>query len=263
MKIKHLFLFLLISVFSCEMTENPDVRLSLEEELKKVMALPLSLPEGKVHRVEFYIGDSESIHSTREILYPTKGNIALSFFKNYKQDTVEIGLNYFNGKVLETSHLFNFEQGKAVWQSTREYQYLWENRIDKIFHTSAAKERSLLAQYHYNSQNLLTQIEYPFINGAELQVYEYDTSGRISKEWNTAKGQEEFKIDYLVYRYNEGLLVAKETGRMGSVSDDRQDAFQYFHDAKGRVISQKEFDPYFGFQQKGRSELFYIGSNNK
>lgn len=260
MKIKEVFFFAIIGLAGCEITESQDtLPVTLEEKLEEVMVMPMDIPSGKLSRVVVYGGDSEKVYGTREIYYPAIGNISLHVIRDQNQDTVGIGLNYFRGEVLETSHFFNYENGKPVWWSTKEHEYLSGNRIDKIFHTSAVKERSLLAQYVYNSQNLLTQIEYPFVNGVELQVYEYDSLGRISREWKSATGQEEYKIDYLVYRYSEGLLVAKESGIRGIIGEDRQDAFQYFYDEQGRVIMQKEFDPYFGFQQKGRSEFFYHG----
>jgi hypothetical protein len=264
MKTKGILFFALLGLYSCEVTDSQDsLPLTLEEKLKEVMNMPRDFPSGKLSSVVVYGGDSEQVHATREIYYPAIGNISVHVIRDRNQDTVGIGLNYFRAELLETSHFFNYENGKPVWWSTKEYQYLSGNLVDKIFSTSATKERSLLAQYRYNSQNLLTQIEYPNENVAELAVYEYDSLGRISREWKTALGQEESKIDYLVYQYSEGLLVAKESGIRGIISEDRQDAFQYFHDAQGRVIMQKEFDPYFGFQQKSRSEFFYhtSGSN--
>ncbi len=110
---------------------------------------------------------------------------------------------------------------------------------------------------------MLAQIEYPNETGAALEVYEYDPLGRISKEWKSALGQEEFKIDYLIYRYKDDLLEAKESGERGSLLGDRVDAFQYFYDAQGRILIQKEFDQYFGFQQKSWSEYFYHPSAGK
>lgn len=264
MKTKGILFFALLGLYSCEVTDSQNsLPLSLEEKLKEVMNMPRDFPPGKLSNVVVYGGDSEQVHDTREIYYPAIGNVSVHVIRDRNQDTVGIGLNYFRDELLETSHSFNFENGKPIWWSTKEYQYLSGNRVDKIFSTSANKERSLLAQYVYNSQNLLTQIEYPFVNGVELHVYEYDSLGRISVEWKSAKGQEKNKIDYLIYRYSEGLLAAKESGIRGIIGEDRQDAFQYFHDAQGRVIMQKEFDPYFGFQQKSRSEFFYHTSGSK
>jgi hypothetical protein len=267
MKTKVILFFAIFGFVGCEVIESENsLPISLEEELSQVLALPTNQPEGKLSRVIVYGGNSEQVDISREIRYPALGNITLEILKDKNQDTVGIGLNYFSGTNLETSHFFNYENGKPVWWSTKEYEYLSGNRIDKIFHTSAVKERSLLAQYRYNSQNLLSQIEYPFVNGVELMVYEYDSLGRISREWKSGAGQEDFKMDYLVYRYNtKSLLEAKESGIRGIISENRQDAFQYFYNEKGRIIKQKEFDPYFGFQQKSWAEFFYfnqIGDQN-
>lgn len=264
MRIKAIFFFLLLVLGSCEITEDQEFfPPTMEDKLKEVMSSSLILPEGKLKKVVVYGGSSTIVHSSREIFYPAIGNVSFNVIFYFTGDTVGIGLNYFREELIETSHFFNYENGKPVWWSTREYQYLSDNRLDKIFHSSSNKERSLLAQYVYDSQNQLAQIEYPNENGAALEVFEYDEFGRISREWKSATGQEEFKIDYLVYRYNQGLLVAKESGIRGTISEDRQDAHQFYYDDLERVISQKEFDPYFGFQQKSNAEFFYYSSAGK
>ncbi|NHE59237.1 hypothetical protein [Cyclobacterium plantarum] len=48
-----------------------------------------------------------------------------------------------------------------------------------------------------------------------------------------------------------------ETGKSAIDSEERRDAFQYFYDSAGKMIRQKEFDPYFGFQQITTTEYFY------
>lgn len=260
MRIKNLFFFAILGLVSCEIAESPDsLPPTLEDKLAEVMKMPMGIPSGKLSRVVMYGGDSEKIYGIRDIYYPAIGNISIHVSRNQDQDTVGISLNYLKGEQVEISHFFPFQEGKAVWHSTRENLLNSENLIDKIFFTTSTKERSFFAQYHYNSQKQLTHIEYPNETGAALEVFEYDESGRISREWKSSKGQEEYKIDYLVFRYSEGLLVAKESGILGSIGEDRQDAFQYYYDEQGRKIMQKEFDPYFGFQQKSRSEFFYNG----
>jgi hypothetical protein len=178
-------------------------------------------------------------------------------------ETVAVGLNYFKAEdMVEISILFPYNNGPPVWYVTREYAYNTENLLETIYVTSEPIGRRLLAQYRYNSQKLLTQIEYPFDGGAELKVFSYDDQGRISSEWRSAQGQEESKAEYLVYRYSdEGWLEAKESGIRGILSGERQDAFQYFYDGQGKLVLQKEFDPYFGFQQKTSSEFFYHERN--
>jgi hypothetical protein len=245
--------------YSCEIADNQDLLLpTLEEKLKEVMNMPRDFSPGNLKSIVVYGGDSEKIQNTREIYYPFVGNISFHVLRNQDQDTVSVSLNYFEGEILKISHLFNYEIGKFVWWSTREYEYISENRIDNIFQTTENMEKRLLAQYVYNSENLLSQIVY----GTELAVFEYDSVGRISREWKTSLDQKDSKIDYLVYRYVNGLLVGKESGIRGIISEDRKDAFQYFHDAQERIIMQKEFDPYFGFQQKSWSEFFYHTSRS-
>ncbi|UZD22117.1 hypothetical protein PBT90_01440 [Algoriphagus halophytocola] len=258
MKTKAILFFAIFGLVGCEVIERENsLPITLEEELNQVLVMPMNQPKGTLNKTIVYIGDSDQVDISREMLYPEIGNITLIILRDKNQDTVGIGLNYFSGDNLETSHFFNYENGKPIWQSTKEYEYLSGNRIDKIFHSSINMERSLQAQYRYNSQNLLSQIEYPFENGVELMIYEYDSLGNIIREWKSAAGQEEFKIDYLVYRYHDSLLVAKESGVRGTISESRQDAFQYFYDENGRIVENKAFDPYFGFQQISRTEYFY------
>lgn len=258
MKTKGIFFFLTIGLLSCEVIDTQNVlSSSMEDELKEVLAMPREFPLGKLKQVKVFAGDSENIFETRETYYPATSDIVINVLRNHNQDTVALSLNYFNGGRLETSHLFQYNQGKALWQSTREFQSNSENLIDKIFTTTSNSERRLFAQYYYNAENQLTHIEYPNEKGGELVVFEYDDLGKISKEWKSAIGQEDFKIDYLTYRYSNDLLVAKESGIRGSISEERQDVFQYFYDEQGRVVMQKEFDPYFGFQQKARSNFYY------
>jgi hypothetical protein len=259
MKNLPLICLLLIFFQSCSITENADLSsLTLEEELRQIMSQPLDFPSGKLSQVVVYGGNSESVFSTREIYYPNSGNITYHVVRDQKQDTVAIGLNYFSvDDRVETSVNFTYINNKPIWQSTREFNYNSEKLLEKIFITTSTESRRLLSNHQYDTQNKLIQIEYPFANGVEMEVFEYDDQGRIYSSWKTVKGQEEARMDYMVYRYTNGFLEAKESNGLGQNSTEWKDAFQYFYDTKGRLILQNEFDPYFGFQQKGRSEFFY------
>jgi hypothetical protein len=54
-----------------------------------------------------------------------------------------------------------------------------------------------------------------------------------------------------------------ESGIRGTITEDRQDAYQFFYDENRLLTKQKEFDPYFGFQEKSWSEYFYHPSAEK
>ncbi len=269
MRIKKLIYIVAIALASCNITEDQSTPVpvpastDLVDELRKVMSMPLGSPSDKLKKVITYGGNSDIVHVTREIHYPSVGSITYHVIRDQNQDTVAVGLNYFKAEdMVETSILFPFHNGPPIWQSTREYAYNTENLLETIYLTSDPIGRRLLAQYRYNSQKLLTQIDYPFDGGAELKVYSYDDQGRISGEWTTSQGQEEAKIDYLVHRYgDEGLLEAKEAEIYGVLNGKRQDAFQYFYDGQGKLVLLKEFDPHFGFQQKYSSEFFYHEGN--
>lgn len=269
MKFRDLIFIVAIALVSCDITENQDSLIpasnDLLKALREVMSMPIGSPSGKLNKVVVYGGDSDIVFSTREIYYPIAGNITYHVIRDQNLDTSAVSINYFRAEdMVETTILFPYNNGTPTWQSTREYEYNSEDLLDKIFITSEPIGRRLLAQYVYNSQDQLIQIEYPYGNGlVELTGFDYDEQGRISSEWISAKGQEESKIGYLVYRYNDmGLLEAKESDIIGLSSGERQDAFRYYYDGQGRLALQMEFDPNFGFQQKGSSEFFYNSSNN-
>lgn len=269
MKFRKLVFLVAIALASCDVAEdyNPLIPSSngLVDELREIMSMPIGSPSGKLNKVVVYGGESDIVLATREIYYPSTGNISYHVVRDQNQDTTAVSINYFKAEdMIETSILFPYNNGNPTWQSTREYVYNSEDLLETIYITSEPNGRRLLAQYVYNSQNQLIQIEYPYGNGVEeLAGFDYDEQGRISSEWISAKGQEESKIGYLVYRYSDmGLLEAKESNIIGLSSGERQDAFRYYYDGQGRLALQKEFDPNFGFQQKGSSEFFYNSSEN-
>lgn len=262
---KYTFLFLLsyMTVSCTSLNEDgKPTALTAEEELARLLdevvsfkSMPISSTTGKLKKVKNSI-------STRDLYYPVDESFQYSVITDSNQDTAMITLVYLSGEKILSSHSISYQDGAAYRWATFEYLYNSENLLNEIYTSNSTKERALLGKYHYDSQSLLVEIAYPYENGEELQVYEYNESGRISSEWKSARGQEDNKIDYLVYRYDNGLLVAKESGIRGTISDQREDAFKYFYNSQGKLILTIEFDPYFGFQQKDKSEYFYYGENN-
>ena len=257
-------LFIGLILGACSVSEDPDLEPSTDNESRlqellveadRIMSLPTSSPDGRLKMVKNSI-------STSDIYYPTDESFSYSVLKDANLDTVGITLSYFNDEQVQTRHSISFENGAAYKWSTFEYVYTPESLLDEIYSSNSNMQRRLLGKYHYDSQNLLIKIEYPYENGAELLIYENDEFNRIANEWKTVKGQDNHILDYLVYRYDGELLVAKESGTNGSNSDEREDAFQYFYDSQGKLIMAKEFDPYFGFQQKEKLEYFYYGEDN-
>ena len=114
-------------------------------------------------------------------------------------------------------------------------------------------------QYNYDQDGLLIEIEYSYENGAELEIFEYDESGRIAARWRAVRGNEDHKLEYLRYRYDGELLLAKVSGERGSNELGTQDAYRFYYDEEQRLVKEKKFDPNFGFQQVSRSEYLYIG----
>lgn len=259
MKIKYIFILLVFAFLACYNEESPKNNFNSNEELlREIMSLSVRTPSNELSSVVYYTGDGESLYSTREIYYPIIGDVNYHVNRNFSQDTISIGLNFFNkdGSV-KSSYNYSFVNQKPIWQSTKDYLYIDENKLDKVLITTDNKINHISEKHYYNTENQLIQIEYPFSGGSELELFSYDIEGRILNHWRSVKGEENSKKDYFVYRYNGDQLVAKETGTMGSKSNERQDATQFFYDDKGRLKYRKDFDPYFGFQQKSKMEYFY------
>ncbi len=257
---RHLLVVLigLILFSSCgETEEHEPLPPILEEELREVMKMRLATGTGKVIRTLSYGGSSDRLFASKDIYYLAGDDINFQVIKDQLEDTVKIGLNYFQDGKIRTSHSFHFNGSRAEWEYTIDYKYDSEGTLIESYSTAVDKPRYLRARYIYDSQHRLTSIEYPFVNGVELQMYTYDEQGRVLNEWQTAKGQEEYKIGLLFCRYEDGFLVAKESGERGMPEGPRQDQFRYVYDQEGRLSVQYEFDPYFGFQQANRTEFFY------
>lgn len=259
MKIKLLLILSLILTACASIPEDQDPQIdqspeeilqSLINEAERVLSLPTNSSNGKLKMVKNSI-------STRHIYYPTNEDLFYSVQMDEKLDTAMIIVTYLNDNQVQIVNSLSYENGKAYRWSSFEYIYNSEDRLDEIYSSNSTKPKALLAKYHYDSKNHLVEIEYPYESGAELLVYKYDEFNRIANEWKSARGQENHQIDFLVYRYNNGLLVAKESGIRGTITDDRQDAFQYFYDPQGKLVQSKEYDPYFGFQKKETVEYFY------
>jgi len=257
MKANRLFLVYLAFFASCESVEETDpLKLSLEAELQELFELPRLEPVGELSKVVVYGGDSDEIFSTRDILYPSIGNVSIHVIKDKFEDTSSVGLNFFLNGEIKTSHSFDYVNHEPKWQSTREYEYDSDGRLVKQFVTTANQSQYLLANYMYDLQDRLLTIEFPS-GGGELQMFTYDEFNRVLSEWQTVKGQEDAKINFLHYRYENDVLKAKESGEKGREVGPRQDRFRYFYDQSGKLSAQEEFDPYFGFQRKSRSVMFY------
>ncbi|REG82257.1 hypothetical protein [Algoriphagus antarcticus] len=253
-----LILVIAIIFWGCEIAqENESLPNDLELELEKLLSKPNDEPVGELFLVRTYGGDFDKIHSTREIVYPSGGDLSIHIIKDQNEDTVGIGLNHFKNGIIQISHYFDFSNQQPIWQSTQQYIYDSKGLLTEHFIETTSQSRKLLANYVYDSLNRLERIEYPNENDTELQVYTYDENNRIRSEWKSALGQDDAKIDFLIYEYTGDKLTAKKSGERGSLEGDFQDAIRYYYDQSGKLSIQDEFDPYFGFQQVNRSEFYY------
>lgn len=267
--IKKIIFSLSLFIVGCSLNNESDPNIDSdqlsvlkEDELREVFALHTHSPNGKIHMAITYGGNSDKTVSSREIFYPINGLSTYHIFRNGTGDTTGLALNFLEDDEIVSSSYFAFREGKVDWEFTREMEYNSDGLIDRMYTSNHSRSRELVSIYHYDSQNRLLEIEYPYEHGAELLVYSYDDDGKIISEWKTARGQEDYKVDHFIYRYNNDLLMAKETGPGGVFSEERKDALRYFYDPSDRLILEKRFDPNFGFQQIGRVEYTYFDSLN-
>ncbi len=259
MKISSLFLIIIVAFVGCEtVAVNESMPNAVEAELKELLDGATIEPAGELFKAVTYGGNSDIVLSTRERIYPSVGDITIDIIKDQSEDTIGIGLNYFENSKIQFSHFFDFLNHQAIWRSTREYIYDSEGLLKNQFIESANQSRSLLANYKYDSLDRLVMIEYPAENGAELQMYTYDKTNRVASEWKSALGQEDHKVDFLIYEYSSDLLTAKKSAERDNLEMDFKDAIRYFYNESKKLSSQEEFDPYFGFQQKSWTEFFYF-----
>ncbi|MBW3470166.1 hypothetical protein [Arthrospiribacter ruber] len=267
--LKRMIFTLVIFIPACSFDNESDHNIDSNqlgvlkvEKLREVLTLPTHSPNGELRMAITYGGNSGKRLSSREIFYPINGLSTYQIFRNDTDDTTGFSLNFLeNDKIISSSH-FAFQGGNVDWEFTREMEYSSDGLIERMYTSNYSKSRELISIYHYDSQNRLLEIEYPYEQGAELLIYAYDEEGKVISEWKTARGQEEHKVDHFMYRYNNGLLEAKETGRGGVFSEERKDALRYFYDPNERLILEEKFDPNFGFQQIGSIEYIYFDSLN-
>lgn len=258
MKISSLFLVLVIALLGCETIEETEtLPKTLEMELLELLEGPTIEPIGNHYKSITYSGSSDQILLTRNIIYPAIGDVTVHIGMNVSGDTVWIGLNRLKNGVVQSSQSFDYWDHKAVLATTTELVYDTNGLLQEIYSISDQIEKKLEASYKYDSSNKLMRIDYYGNYQSESKIFTHDDNGRIASEWRAEASQENIKFDFLVYEYSDDLLIAKKSGERGRLEGDFQDAFQYFYDDLGRLIVQKEYDPYFDFQQKSRTELFY------
>lgn len=254
-----ILLFAWVFFSGCEEAEQPDVKpLTIEQQLLEVMKMPLDLTTGKMVRSISYCCNPKRPFSTLDFHYPVGGEFSYRVQKGPEGDTLEIFLQHYEDQKLRYSHSFRYQSGMLPeWTHTTEYIYGTEGKLTEKFTVSQERPRTLAATYLYDVQGRLASIETSAGNGTASQRFAYDQQGRISREWSTVKTEEEVEFDYMFYRYEGELLVAKEASQNSRLEGPRQDRYRYVYDQEGRPVEIYEFDPYFFFQQKNYAEFFY------
>lgn len=249
----------LIFLAGCEETETPiSEPLTLEEQLREVMQMPLAKGTGKVVRTISYCCEPQRPFAIVDTYYPVGGDVSYLVQKSPEGDTLQISLQYYKEGNLQSRHSFRYRNGMLPELiSTNEYIYDSRGNLVEWYSIPAEGLRSLVASYLYDAKGRLTSIVSPAGNGVEELRYAYDEEGRIMGEWRLIKTEEEYELGYMFYRYEGELLVAKEATKDGKLEGPRQDQFRYVYDGQGRLVAQYEFDPYFFFQLKNYAEFFY------
>ncbi|MFN3998803.1 hypothetical protein [Algoriphagus sp.] len=258
---RHILVILLGLIFlsGCEETGAPiSDPLTLEEQLRDVMQMPLATGTGKVVRSISYCCDPKRPFITLDFYYPVGGEFSYRIQKGADGDTLEISLQRYENEKLRYIHSFRYRSGMLPeWMNTADYIYDSEGKLIERYATSAEKPRYLAVTYRYDEKGRLISMETSAGNGVESQNFAYDQQDRIAREWSAIKTDKEVELNFMFYRYEADLLVAKEASQNGRLEGPRQDWYRYVYDQKGRLIAQFEFDPYFSFQQKNYAEFFY------
>lgn len=253
------FLIVLALLSSCGETLEPVTEpLTLEVQLREVMQMPLATGTGKVVRSISYCCNPKRPFAILDFYYPVGGEFSYRIQKGHEGDTLEISFQHYEDEKLRYFHSFRYRSGMlSEWMNTAEYIYSSQGKLIERYSISPEKPRSLNATYRYDEKGRLTSIEASAGNVSESQMFDYDQQDRISREWSAIKTDKEIELNFMFYRYEGELLVAKEASQNGRFEGTRQDWYRYVYDQKGRLIAQFEFDPYFSFQQKNYAEFFY------
>ena len=259
MRYVRTFLIGLIFLAGCDETEVPVFEpLTLEEQLLEVMNRPLATGTGKMIRSISYCCRPPRPFSILDFYYPVGDEFNYRIQKSPEGDTVEISLQHYKDEKLRYSHSFRYQSEMLPeWTHTAENIYDSEGKLIERYTVSPERPRSLAAVYRYDANGRLTSIESSAGNGLESIRYAYDEDGRIAREWSNIRTEEEVDINYMFYRYEGELLVAKEASQNGRLEGPRQDWHRYVYDQEGRLMAVYEFDPYFLFEQKNYAEFFY------
>lgn len=254
-----IIMFGLIFLAGCGESESPTSEtLTLEEKLVEVMQMPLATGTGKMSRSISYCCNPIRPFIILDFYYPVGGEFSYRVQRGPEGDTLEISFQHYEDEKLRYFHSFRYKSGKlSEWMNTAEYSYDSEGKLIERYSISPERPRALNATYRYDEKGRMTSIETSSGNGGESQKFAYDQQDRIAREWSTIKTDEEVELNFMFYRYDGELLVAKEASQNGRLEGPRQDRYRYVYDQKGRLIAQFEYDPYFSFQQKNYAEFFY------
>jgi hypothetical protein len=259
MRISLVILFGIIILASCSEAEVPNSEpLTLEEQLLKVMQMPLARGTGKVVRTISYCCEPKRPFAIVDSYYPVGGEFSYQIKKSPEGDTLEISLQLYDGEKLKFFHSFRYLGGMlSEWMNTTEYSYDSDWKLIARYDISPERPRSLSSTYRYDEKGRLIAIETSAGNGISTQMFAYDQEDRIVREWGNVKTEEEVEFDFMFYRYEGELLVAKEASLYGRLEGPRQDRYRYTYDQQGRLTAQFEFDPYSFFEKKNYTEFFY------
>jgi hypothetical protein len=238
----HFFTILLISVLSCEVSNEvgPEVDPINLNEVREILKEKLYTPEGKLKHIDSYQFEFESHVGRQDWYYDETGKVVLTLGIS-ENDTTGVSLYFYNGSGL-------LVQKKSFYKRNGYFEYVESVFMEYDENGWLVRElnsdKKLIRSHSYNGSGLLVLTQYGENQDMEKEIYEYDEFDRVLKYTYIGGGVSPIPLYY--YRYNSlNQLEAKEAYGLGS--NIREDAFRYFYNDSGQLIEEKEYYPQWGF----------------
>lgn len=246
-----LLIILVLVQFGCEMASPElDEKKSLDFSISKIFseAVPAdfhaNLPSLTVH----YQGTG--ITGFAHHYYNQKGQSLFDVGFSSEKDTTGYSIyRYGNDGKLQEKIEYNF---RILDHPKQEFFYHY-NDDGKL--RQVTRDGVNFETYEYNAKGQVARIILGPLPRQEFYRFEYDSLGRISRQFYATLAMPEFPLRDWYYQYNEtGQLTAK----MLPITETEMGAmFEYRYDSEGRLSEEIENYPEYGFTPWLSKKLYY------
>lgn len=233
------FSLFLLAILSCQNEENPVDSNSLErEELKEFLNGQLVTPNGELARIFTFAGNQDAFQYRQDLYYDEFGKKILTVNLNHESDTLGANIFFYdNLGRLETKKSFEYQNGDFEWTGNLVSTFDSNGTVESI-HTLTPDNLTPKFRLRniYDEEGLLLITEF-----SDKERYEYSYQGNLPISRQHIIGESVYME--FTYRYNnKEKLEAKETQLNGG-----GDAFQYFYNAAGKLIEDRENSPQWDY----------------